>query len=123
MKPLTFRYHHIGIPTREKKGSEAYHERLKFFHSGYETSDFGIEWMRYEDDSPLPELVKTVPHVAFVVHNLDDALKGRHIIVEPNSPSEGVRVAMIEENGAPIEFLEFTSPDTERKGHGTMSHG
>jgi hypothetical protein len=26
---------------------------------------------------------------------------------EPNSPSDGVRVAMIEHNGAPIELIEF----------------
>jgi hypothetical protein len=123
MKTFEFRYHHLGIPTSEKKENEAYHERLKFYHSGYESSEFGIEWMRFEDDSPMPELVKRVPHVAFVVHDLEEALKGRQILVEPNSPSEGVRVAMIEENGAPVEFLQFMSPETGRKSHTSMSHG
>ncbi|GET20094.1 hypothetical protein [Prolixibacter denitrificans] len=123
MKTFEFRYHHLGIPTKEKKENEVYHEGLKFFHSGYESSEFGIEWMRFEDDSPMPELVKTVPHVAFVVHDMDEALKGRNIIVEPNSPSEGILVAMIEENGAPVEFLRFTSPDEGRKTHTSMSHG
>lgn len=123
MKTFEFRYHHLGIPTNEKKGNEAYHERLKFYHSGYEESEFGIEWMRFEEDSPMPELVKTVPHVAFVVHDMDEALKGRNILVEPNSPSEGILVAMIEENGAPVEFLQFTSPDTGRISHTSMSHG
>ncbi len=28
-----------------------------------------------------------------------------------NSPSDGVRVAFIVENGAPIEFLEFSDPN------------
>jgi hypothetical protein len=29
-------------------------------------------------------------------------------LIAPNSPSGGVRVAFIAENGAPIELMEFT---------------
>ena len=38
-------------------------------------------------------------------------LAGREILIPPNSPSNGVRVAFIIENGAPIELLEFTDPN------------
>jgi hypothetical protein len=31
----------------------------------------------------------------------------KEILIEPNSPSEGVMVAFIVENGAPIEFLQL----------------
>ncbi|MCK5181457.1 MAG: hypothetical protein KAQ73_02855, partial [Dehalococcoidia bacterium] len=55
----------------------------------------------------LPEIVRTVPHVAFEVDDLRDALKDKKVIIEPNSPSPGVIAAFIEEAGAPIEFLEF----------------
>jgi hypothetical protein len=65
--------------------------------------------MRFDPDSPLPDLVKTVPHVAFKVDDLDAALVGQEILIPPNSPSPGVRVAFIVENGAPIEFLEFAA--------------
>ncbi len=107
------RYHHIGIPTDEPRKGEAYIEDFKVFHCGYEESEFGIEWMRYEEGCPLPELVKTVPHVAFEVDDVLEAIKGRHVIIEPNSPSEGVLVAFIEENGAPIEFIQVRK---DRKG-------
>ena len=63
--------------------------------------------MRFEPDSPLPELVLTVPHVAFKVDDLEAELKGKDVLIEPNSPSEGVRVAFIVHNGAPIEFVEM----------------
>ena len=33
--------------------------------------------------------------------------KAKKVIIEPNSPSEGVMVAFIEENGAPIEFIQI----------------
>ena len=38
------------------------------------------------------------------------ALKNREVLIEPNSPSPGVTVAFIVDNGAPIEFLRFTPP-------------
>ncbi len=107
MNSKQFKYHHLGIPTTKKMAGEKYFETLKFYHSGFEDSEFGIEWMRFEDDSPLPELVKTVPHLAFEVENLEAALIGRNILIEPNSPSDGITVAFIQDNGAPIELLEI----------------
>jgi len=64
--------------------------------------------MRYEPDCPLPELLKRVPHVAFEVDDLTEALRGHEILIEPNSPAEGVTVAFVVCEGAPVEFLEFS---------------
>ncbi len=105
------KYHHIGIPTKEPMEGEVYLKNHKVYYCGYDRSEFGIEWMRYEEDCQLPEIVKTLPHVAFQVDDLHEAIKGRKVIIQPNSPSEGVMVAFIEENGAPIEFIQIrTSP-------------
>ena len=100
-------YHHIGIPIQTKRKNETYLEDYRVYVSGYEESPYGVEWMRFEPDSPLPELVQTVPHVAFRVDDLEAELKGKEVLIEPNSPSEGVRVAFIVNNGAPIEFIEI----------------
>ncbi|KPK65355.1 MAG: hypothetical protein AMS21_04850 [Gemmatimonas sp. SG8_38_2] len=104
------RYHHIGIPTNRTRSDEEYLEDFRMHISGFQESPFGVEWMRFEPDCPLPELVKTVPHVAFEVDDLEAAIAGHEILIEPNSPSEGVRVAFIVHDGAPIEFLEFAQP-------------
>jgi len=45
--------------------------------------------------------------VAFEVEDLAAELQGKEILIEPNSPSEGVLVAFIVDNGAPIEFIQF----------------
>jgi hypothetical protein len=63
--------------------------------------------MRFEPDSPLPELVRTVPHVAFEVDDLEAAIQGKEVLIPPNSPSKGISVAFIVDNGAPIEFILF----------------
>jgi hypothetical protein len=107
------RYHHIGIPTHRPRAGEVYLEQYKMYVSGFETSPFGVEWLRFEPDSPLPELVKTVPHVAFVVDDLATALAGEDVLIQPNSPSEGVQVAFVVHDGAPIEFIQFAGPEYE----------
>ncbi|NOQ68196.1 hypothetical protein GQ568_02025 [Patescibacteria group bacterium] len=101
------KYHHLGIPTKKKIEGEVYLKDYKIYHYGYDKSEFGIEWMRYEKDCQLPEIVKTMPHIAFEVDDIYEAIKNRKVIIEPNSPSKGIVVAFIEENGVPIEFIQI----------------
>jgi quercetin dioxygenase-like cupin family protein len=101
------KYHHLGVPTNQPQPDETYLADFDIWVSGYPTSPYGIEWMRYGASSPIIELVRTVPHVAFEVDDLQAAIKGKKIIIQPNSPSPGVTVAFIEDNGAPIEFLQY----------------
>lgn len=105
---LGWRYHHIGIPTKAPRPDEQHLAAFGVCVSGFSTSPFGIEWMRYSDDSPLHPAIKTLPHVAFEVDDLDAALEGQEIIHPPGSPSGGVRAAMILVDGAPVELIWFS---------------
>ncbi len=104
------RYHHVGIPTSTPRRGERRLPKLGVAVQGFETSPYGIEWMRYEPDCTLPDLVKTVAHVAFEVDDLEAELEGKELLIAPNSPSPGVRVAFIVDNGAPVELLQFVKP-------------
>ncbi len=104
-------YHHIGIPTDIPHEGETYLARFKMYTAGYESSPYGIEWLRFEPDCPLPELVQTVPHVAFEVSDLAAAIAGQVILIPPNSPSRGVTVAFIVDDGAPVELIQFDQPE------------
>jgi hypothetical protein len=101
------RYHHLGIPTRERLPDEIHLKHLGIYVSGYPSSEYGVEWVRFEEGAPYPDLVKRVPHVAFEVDNLAAAIEGKSVIIEPNSPSPGVLVAFIEDHGAPIELMQI----------------
>ena len=101
------KYHHIGIPTQEPQPGETYLERYKTFFTDPKSNPFGIQWVRFEPDCPFPKIVKTVPDVAFEVDDLAQALAGYEILIEPNSPSDGVLVAFVLCEGAPVEFLQF----------------
>ena len=100
-------FNHIGIPTTEIKQDEIHLPHLKMYVTDHEKSPNGIQWMRFEVDAPYPELILTVPHVAFEVDDLYEAIEGHKVIIEPNSPSEGLIVAFIEDSGAPVEFMQF----------------
>ena len=103
-----WRYHHTGIPTLERKAGERYLPQFKMYVSGFAESPYGVEFMRFEAGSPLPELIRTVPHVAFEVDNIDEALVGKEVLFQVTSPSPGIRSAMIIDNGSPIELIEFS---------------
>jgi hypothetical protein len=102
-----WRYHHLGIPTTQARPGERHLPELGMYVTGFDTSPYGVEWMRFEEHSPVSELVRQVPHLAFEVDDLEAALDGKELIGEVSSPMEGVRVAMIMHNGMAVELLEF----------------
>jgi hypothetical protein len=103
------KYHHIGIPTQTPMEGETYLEDFDIHCTDHESNPYGIQWMRYGDKCDLPKLVKEVAHIAFEVEDIEEAIKGKEVIIKPNSPSESVVVAIVVENGAPVEFLQFTN--------------
>ena len=101
------KFNHIGIPTTKSFEGEIDLPHLKITVSDHMDNPFGIQWQRYWDDAPYPELVKNVPHVAFEVDDLYAALEGEKIVIPPNSPSDGLMVAIIEVKGAPVELMQI----------------
>ena len=105
------KFNHVGIPTAGSFDGEIPLPHLKITVSDHLNNPFGIQWQRYWADAPYPDLVKTVPHVAFEVDDLAAALQGQQVIIEPNSPSRWRDlVAFIEEvflAGAPVELMQI----------------
>lgn len=107
MKIDRSRYHHIGLPTTTSFPGEIYLSEYDVYVSDHENNDCHVQWMRYGENSELPEVVKKVAHVAFEVDDIYEAIKGKEVIIEPNKPAENVIVAFILVNGAPVELLQF----------------
>jgi hypothetical protein len=101
------KFNHIGVPTRARFEGEIDLPHLQMTVSDHADNPYGIQWQRYWKDAPYPDLVKSVPHVAFEVADLIAAIDGQTVIIEPNSPSAGMMVAFIEVNGAPVELLQI----------------
>lgn len=113
MKPnVSYTFHHLGIPVQDDDTAGLFSEK-----AGMYTTDnpghFRIQWHRFLPDSPLHILIRTVPHVAFKVSSLTDAIEGEEVILGPYEPIDGYFVAMINDHGAPVEFIETDLEDDE----------
>jgi hypothetical protein len=72
-----------------------------------------VQWHRFEADSTMDHLIRTVPHAAFKVSDLMKAIQGHRVLLGPYEPIEGFRVAIVEDGGIPVEFIETTLSDDE----------
>ncbi len=98
------KYHHIGIPTQTPQPGETYLKGYGLWCTDHENNPFGIQWMRYEQGCPLPELVRTVPHVAFEVDDLHQALAGQQVFLLRNL-RRGSGIGFFEERGFYPDFI------------------
>ena len=80
---------------------------------GQDCARAAVQWHRFPEGHGLPELITQVPHIAFQVDDLDAEIEGANILFGPYSPLPGYRVAMIEEQGVPIELVETKLTDEE----------
>ncbi len=109
------KYHHYGVPTTEKREDESLVDvgGFRFYSTPFEGNKWHIQWHRFPEGHGLPEELTKVPHIAFQVDDLEKELEGAKVLLEPYSPIEGFRVAIIEEQGVPIELIETKLTDEE----------
>jgi hypothetical protein len=80
-------FHHMGIPTTERRPGERFSERFGMYTTDSDFRTLRIQWHRFEATSWLHPLIRTVPHVAFRVADLDGAIAGCMYCSIPTSRS------------------------------------
>jgi hypothetical protein len=109
---MKYEYHHLGIPVTEVQQGERYSATMDMYTSGGELPA-RVQYHRFGPDCPLDKLIQTTVHIAYKVADLDEAIKNKNILLEPYFPFEGFKVAIIEENGAVIEFIQTDLTEEE----------
>jgi len=99
-------FSHVGIPTTTQRDGEIYLEDAKLHVTDFAQSPSLVEWLRFEDGSPMPEVLKKVAHVAFKVDDLEAAMAGQEVLIEPFAPMEGLMCGFIMDDGAPVELMQ-----------------
>jgi hypothetical protein len=99
-------FDHIGVPAPAKRDRMRFLASKRLWLTSPADHPYRVEWLWYEPDSPEAELVRTVPHVAYRVASLEDAMAGRTMIAEPFDVFGEVRVSFVEVDGAPVEFVQ-----------------
>ena len=68
-----------GDPHRHSAGGRDVSRKVQTPLHRSPPNPHGIQWMRYDEDCPLPDLVRRLPHVAFEVDDLEAALEGQEV--------------------------------------------
>ncbi len=99
---------HIGIPVKEKPAKATYLADAKLYITDPADSKNNIEFLFFEPECQMPEIVKTSTHIAYCVEDIDAELKDAEIIIPPFEPLPNVKAAFIIEDGLPIELMQIS---------------
>ncbi len=96
---------HVGIPTTFEQKGEVYNDGLKVYLTMPEDSEFAFEYLRFVPGTPLPEVLTKQNRVAYIVVDLEAAMKQGEVIVEPMYVDEHLSIAFIMIDGLPVELM------------------
>ncbi|WP_419023091.1 hypothetical protein [Emergencia sp.] len=100
-------YMHIGIPVTNKKPGMVYNEDMKLWMSNPEDYDYVIEYLKFEEGTPFPEILHHNPHVAYRVDDLEHYIEDAdQLIFGPAQASETARLAFVIKDDAILELYE-----------------
>ena len=100
-------YMHVGIPVLNRKPGMTYNEAMKFWVSDVDDYDFKIEYLKFVEGTPFPEILSKQPHVAYSVDDLDGYMaQAQRVIFGPIDCGPGVRLAFVSWDDAIIELYE-----------------
>ncbi len=123
MKPhIRYEFHHMGIPSDRVREGEVYSEAAGMFTAD-NPGAFRIQWHRFTPQSPLHPLIRFLPHPAFKVEDLQAAIEGEELLLGPYEPIDGYVVAIINDNGVPVELIQTELSDDEIWGRARSGQG
>ena len=102
-------FHHVGMPTDTKQPGEVYVPATKVWVTDPNDHRYRVEFLRFEPDSPVSGPVRDQPHFAYKVEDLEREMQGKQVLLGPFTPMEGLRVVFVYEDGAVIEFMQWSS--------------
>ncbi|WP_432663518.1 hypothetical protein R9X47_23425 [Wukongibacter baidiensis] len=97
---------HVGVPTSNEQANENYVDSLKVYVTNPDEHELKFEYLRFEKDTPLPEIMQKNPHVAYKVDSIERTAKDAKVIVEPFDVNENTRIAFIVKDGVVFELME-----------------
>ncbi|WP_294597366.1 hypothetical protein [uncultured Rikenella sp.] len=98
-------YDHVGIPTSTPKPGEVYNEGMKVWLTDFAQSSNRIEWLRFDADSWMPELIRTTTHLAYRVTDPEAEMAGKKVLLPPTDCGGDNWIAFVEEEGIAIELM------------------
>ena len=107
-------FDHVGLITEEKRAGESWVEATRVWVTSPRAHPFHVEWLRFEPDTPVTGPLRTEPHVAYRVADVNVAVEGHEVLAEPFDVGDGfATVAFVQIDGAVVEFMQYANPTEE----------
>ena len=101
-------FDHIGMTTTKKMPNERYVQQTKVWVTDPQLHPFKIEWLRYEDESTVPDILRNSCDVAWHVDDIAAESVGLKVIIAPFSSVAGHVVGFFQtDDGAIVELMEY----------------
>ena len=103
---MSAEYMHIGIPITNKKPGMTYNEGAKFWVSNVDDYDYKIEYLKFEEGAPFPEVLHRCPHVAYKVDSLEKYIADADSVIcgPMQANDQGDQLAFVWKDGAILEL-------------------
>lgn len=101
------KYNHIGIITKEDKAGASFNDALSVWLTDFSQSPNKIEFLKFVEGSCMHELIQTETHIAYEVPSLEAELANAKVLFGPFVCNEHLTIAFVEEEGIPLELMEF----------------
>ena len=107
-------FDHIGVVTEEHQHGETWVEATRVWVTNPRAHSHHVEFLRFEPDTPVTGPLRTHPHVAYRVTDLEAAIGDDEVLLEPFTIGGGfARVAFVRVGGALVEYMEYADPNEE----------
>ena len=110
------KFDHIGIITADRREGESWVEATRVWVTSPREHPFNVEFLRFEEDSPVTGPLRTKPHVAYRVEDVVQAIEGHDVLAQPFHPApdpDFLTVAFVHVDGAVVEFMQYANPEEE----------
>ena len=104
---IDMRFSHIGIPTKKVFPDSIFVESTMVHISDFQKCPYQIEWLRFENDSPIKGPVRDQMHFAYTVKSIELAALNMEELIKPWFPLPNLRAGFyLNEDGLVFEFME-----------------
>jgi len=101
------KFHHVGIPVFEKLDGMQYADGMKVWYSDIAASPYNIEFICFDPDSPMAAAVQDGTHVAYIVDDLEAAIKDKSVLWPVTQVAPGLKIAFIYDGGLAVELMQM----------------
>ena len=123
------KFHHLGISVLEKLPGMQFAECMKVWFTSPSTvpynvefvhlephfpptvckprGDVSVEFVYFEPDSPMAAAVQSGVHVAYVVDDIEAAIKDKSVLWPITEVAPGLKIAFIYDGGLAVELMQM----------------